>query len=471
MYCIDELDEALWVSGMSCAIIAHERESLDRIFEIVKRAFVNLPEEIKPVTKYDTKRMYQFTNRFDGMPLDSSIYVAMKLRSGTVYRLHITESSKITDRQELDAGSKQAVPIEGYISEETTGNGFEGFYDLYMANFASSTPGELDYKCYFYPWFDNPDYILPGNINEYTKNEIDGKHKFGWTDGQIIWRRWKMGELRRDQHGVGLTGEQLFKQEYPSTPLEAFQSGAGHVFNAEKVSTLIPLAPLTDNDARRIIWEKYTGEVADSMYSKFLSLYNKGVWFWKIPEMDRKYVGGVDPSDGEGADFGDIDIWDRDSEEQVAQFYGKLRPDELAELAAELARFYKGARAEEGAYLGVENNMLTTILFLSKTYTNYYYDVKIDEKTFKRTKKIGWSTNSKTRDVMIDDFAIHFDEDHLTIHSKITIGEMKTFVKKDTGKREHADGKHDDGLFGGMIAIQMIKFDTPRVRTFENKPF
>jgi len=160
-----------------------------------------------------------------------------------------------------------------------------------------------------------------------------------------------------------------------------------------------------------------------------------------------------------------VDVWDRDSLHQVAQYYGKLRPDELAELTVEVGNYYNKA------YTGVENNMLTTILFLSKIYDNYYFETKIDEKTFKKTKKLGWSTNIKTRDVMIDDFNIFFDEGHLTIRSRRTASEMKTFVKKDNGKREHADGKHDDALFGGFIAIQMRKFDRPKARVFENKPF
>lgn len=453
LYCIDELDEALWVPGMTCAITAHDRESLDRIFEIVKRAYNNLDDSFKPITKYDTKRMLQFTHRFDGKPLDSAIYVAMKLRSGTTQRLHITESSKIKDRAELDAGSKQTVPMDGWISEETTGNGFEAFYDTYTEASLNPNPGPLDYKTYFYAWFENPEYSLTGDLIDPTANELEMKTKFSLTDGQLLWRRWKIQELKRSQVGTGLSGEQLFKQEYPATVLEAFQSGAGSVFDQEKISAITPVDPL----------------LVIGGDDKYKSLVQKGVRFWRLPEPGKRYDIGVDPSDGEGADFTDIDVWIHDDSEtqveQCAQFYGKVRPDESAELIKEIAEYYNNA------FVGVENNMLTTILFLSKIYDNYYFENRIDEKSLKRTKKIGWSTNIKTRDVMIDDFNIYFDEGHLLIHSKITLNEMKTFVKKDNGKREHADGKHDDSLFGAMIAIQMRKFDTPKVRVFEQKPF
>lgn len=467
LYCIDLLDEALWVPGTSCAILGHEREAVDMIFDIVKRAYTNLPEEIKPQTKTDTIRMLRFVSMYTGAPLDNMIYVALKLRSGTVQKLHITESAYIKDRQELVAGSLQAVPLTGSISEETTGNGFNDFYDAFMDGYNRSEYKPLEYKSYFYPWFDNPEYSLPGNIDPGDKkqSEVDLQNRHNLTDGQLLWRRWKMDELKRSASGVGLTGDQLFKQEYPSTVLEAFQSGAGHVFDPERLSATEPKEPLTLAQMTEQIHNRYSGAYADEMVQKIDSLLKLGIDIWKLPEPGKKYVIGVDPSDGAGADFGPIDIWDRDSLEQVAQYYGKTRPDELAELTAEFANFYNKA------FVGVENNMLTTILFLSKIYDNYYFENKIDEKTLQRTKKIGWNTNTKTRDVMIDDFNILFDEGNLIINSKRTLSEMKTFVRNENGKREHAAGKHDDALFAGFIAIQMRKFDAPRVRTFANKPF
>lgn len=468
-YCIDYLDEALWTPGTTCAIIAHEREAADRIFEIVKRAYEHLPEIYKPETKTDTKRALQFTTRYDGEVLDSGIYVALKLRGGTVHNLHITESAFNKDRGELNAGSKQAVPITGRISEETTANGFEEFYDLYTLSAANTNPSPTDYRTYFYAWVENREYTLPGALDIKTSKEYEiiriakELYNINVTDGQLIWRRWKINELTRNADGVGLNGEQLFMQEYPLTPNEAFQSGTGNVFDGEKVNGLIAESWLSKED----IIEKLDKNVEeyDKKLTGLLRLYDMGVRLWEIPQFEHKYVIGVDPSDGEGADFSCVDVWHDDDTRQVAQYYGKIRPDELAELIKMIADVYNHA------YVGVENNMLSTILFLSKIYDNYYYETRIDEKTAKRTKKIGWSTNIKTRDVMIDDFVIFFDEGHLKIRSNITIGEMRTFIRNEKGKREHAVGKHDDSLFAGFIALQMRKYNKPRARVFENKPF
>lgn len=450
------LDEALFVPGMSCAILNHQAKDLPKLFEIIKRAYENIPDELKPVTRTDTKMAYDFVTAFDGTPLDSSIYVASKVRGGTVLRLHVTESAYVKDRQELVAGSMQAVPINGSITEETTANGFNDFYDAFMDSWGRVDYGELDYKGHFYGWHENPEYTLPGSIDAetYSEKEKQGKALYNWSDGQMLWRRWKIRELSTQQNrvsGVGLSGEQLFMQEYPSSVLEAFQSGAGSVFDQEKVGALVPINPLSSINI-------------DATNEEAKKLVMLSLWIWDLPVAGKEYVIGVDPSDGMGADFGVIDVWDSESLTQVAQFYGKLRPDELAEMAARMGYFYNKA------FIGVENNMLSTILFLSKIYDNYYFETQQDQKTLKRTKKLGWNTNSKTRDLMIDEYLVLFDEGHLTIRSKITIGEMKTFVKTDNGKREHAVGKHDDALIAGMIAMQMRKLKPRKARAFAHNP-
>lgn len=436
LYCIDLLDEALWVDGMTCGIIAHEAKKLPDYFTIVKRAFENLPEFLKPKCKTDTKYMYEFTERFDGKPMDSSIYVSVDIRGGTVQKLHITESAYIKDRQALNAGSKQAVPITGWISEETTGNGFNEFYDFYTSSQQNPNIGEMDYKTYFYPWYLSKEYSLEGVLEGETEKEAELRKTYNLTDGQLLWRRWKIKELMSEAGGSGLKGDQLFKQEYPATVTEAFQSGAGNIFNAEKVDAIKIKIPLSTSSKPEV-----------------QALIDKEFRIWVEPQYQAEYVIGCDPSDGEGADFSCIDIWDKNTLEQVGQYYGKLRPDELAEYIRQAAEVYNKA------FVGVESNMLTTVLILSKIYDNYYFQTVVDEKTDKRTKKIGWHTNTKTRDIMIDEFIIAFEEGSLTINSPLTIREMKTFVRNpENGKREHAIGKHDDALFAGFIALQMKKY-------------
>lgn len=468
---IDYLDEALWVPGMSCGILAHEQKYNEKIFTIAKRAFENLPDAIKPTTKTDTKYAYSFETRYDGQALDSSIYVATDVRSGTVQKLHITEAAWQKDPAKIAAGAKQAVPKTGSITEETTANGFNHFYDKFDESLTlqqQGAVGEFDYMPYFYPWFLDPEYSIPGTLPAPTAESVTKygdeqkiQAEFNLTDGQMLWRRWKINELSEKQEGIGLSGLQLFMQEYPATIQEAFQSGAGNIFD---VSAERHVAPLTRAQALAQL-QSYSMLPADidAAMQKYDALVKKGVWFWEMPRPKAKYALGCDPSDGTGSDYGPIDIWSKpenslDKSRQCAQYYGMTRPDELAEIAAELGFFYNTA------YAGIENNMLSTILFFIKIYPNYFFETEIDKKTAKKTKRIGWNTNGKTRDPMIDEFKRLYELGYLIIRSKVTISEMKTFVKNDKGKREHAVGKHDDALFAGFIAQQMIKLEPQKAR-------
>lgn len=464
LYCIELLDDCLWTQGMSTAIIAHEAKKLSSYFSIVKLAFEHLPEELKPTTRTDTKYRYDFLKMFDGTPLNSSIYVDTDIRGGTVQNLHITEVAYNKDFSRLAAGSKQAVPIEGRISEETTANGFNQFYDDFMSTWGKERVSEVDYKAHFYPWFLHSEYKIEnmpiGQLDDYEvwlKDFAKSNYNIDLKDSQLAWRRWKEVQLRSQNQIAGLTGKQLFKQEYPSTVMEAFQSGAGNVFDAEIIEKHKPsreVDPFSLQD------------------EKIKTLVSKMVKVWECPVPELEYVVGVDPSDGMGADYGTICVWTQQpcadgKYHKVAEYKGKLRPDELGDMAVLIAEAYNNA------FLGVENNMLSCILHIATNtgYSNYFYTTTIDEKNFKKTKKLGWNTNSKTRDVMIDDFVTLFEEDALCINSESTLSEMRTFVTKENGKREHADGKHDDVLFADMIAQQMRKYRPRKARAFSEKPF
>lgn len=458
---------------MSCAILAHQQKYNEKIFSIVKRAYENIPEELKPETKTNTKYEFNFVRRFDGVLLDSAIYVATDVRSGTVLNLHITEAAYQDDPAKIDAGAKQAVPKGGRITEETTANGFNHFFDKYQDSLTKQQQGrmgEYDYKPYFYPWFADKSYSLPGQLPDITPEDVikygkekDIQQKYNLSEQQLLWRRWKIDELRQSVDGVGLSGLQLFMQEYPATIQEAFQSGAGNIFD---VSELTHTEPLTRQQAEQQLrsYELSEDKVSESL-AKYDRLSQMGVAFWVMPNPKAKYLLGCDPSDGEGADFGPIDIWDEDTLVQCAQYYGKSRPDELAEIAAEIGFFYNTA------YAGIENNMLSTILFFIKIYPNYHFDTRIDHKTAKKTKIIGWNTNTKTRDPMIDEFVRLYELGELTINSRTTISEMKTFVRKEGGKREHADGKHDDTLIAAMICMQMRKLRPKQARVLSSSPW
>lgn len=457
LFCILYLDDALWRSGFSAAIIAHERETLDKIFEIVDRAFNNMPESIKPVTERNTLRMIKFKQTFDGQLLDSQIYVALKLRGGTAQAMHVTERAYIEGdkSRELEAGSKQAIPMTGRITEETTANGYNEYYDSFTEDYDNPNPGLLDYLALFIAWHEDPQYKLNGEAFERTAadNSLDAlvfkAYGYHLDDDQIRWYNWKEQDLikaaRASDDKIGLSGKQLMRQEYPSTMLESFQSGLGNVFDNLLLQAYIvpPVQQIIDsksNPGQKIKIFRKPVKAGDEFVQDGLT---------KVRTVNGDYYLGCDPSDG-NADPAGIALWDAEYN-KCCEWSGLLRPDKLAELIKEMSEMYNNA------FAGVENNMLSTILFLSKIYNNYFITRTIDKRSNTTTKKLGWSTTGKSRDVMIDDFIMHFEEGTLGGLSAKSLKEMQTFVTKEGGKREHATGKHDDMLFADMIAIQMIQ--------------
>lgn len=467
LYCIDYLDDALFNSGFMAGIIAHKQGTLDLIFQIVETAFDNLPPSIKPTTRQDTLRMLRFEKDYMGRPLNSGIYVALELRGGTLQALHVSERAFITGKksQELEAGAKQAVPLTGRISEETTANGLTEFYDAFTSSWQKPTQNELDYLSMFYAWHEEVEYTLPGEIDEYTEKDLklkqlvrDAYKGKELTDGQILWYRWKENEIAGSAEYEGLRPEQVMKQEYPSTWLEAFQSGSGNVFDVAIIEKVVTKRPLRVTPTGITVWVEPVKR-GDHYIDE-----EDGIA--KQRERDFHYVLGGDPSGGTTDDATGLSIWCVETREQCAQYVGHPRPDEAAEIARDMCEMYNNA------FAGIENNMLSLILFFSKIYDNYYSVTVPDEKFDRRTKKIGWNTNSKTRDPMIDEFIMAFEEGTLIINSPITLAQMRTFVKKENGKREHADGKQDDALFADMIAVQMFKHYNSRhkARVFAVKP-
>ena len=199
------LDEVIFNKNRTAAIIAHEREALEKIFRKVKIALENMPHFLIPHTTIENKRELTFAD------LNSSIYIALKVRSGTVNHLHISEIAFIKDYRELKAGSFSTVPINGDITCESTGNGLNGFYKDWHANKHSSI-----WRNRFFSWEEHLEYesgipYIDHNYDDYLRDITERKKN---------WWHIKLEELGRD---FG-----LMKQEYPLNEEDAFlHSGKG----------------------------------------------------------------------------------------------------------------------------------------------------------------------------------------------------------------------------------------------------
>lgn len=109
------LDRTLFTPNCTTVILAHRRDSLQKLFRIIKIAYEFCPDRIqladgriwtKPKAKYDSKN----EPHFEG--IDSRIYVALEVRSDTVHGLHVSEWAHIRNADDVLTATLGAV-VEG----------------------------------------------------------------------------------------------------------------------------------------------------------------------------------------------------------------------------------------------------------------------------------------------------------------------------------------------------------------------
>jgi len=406
------------------ATVAHKQNKLKSVFEIARFAWDNLPPEVKNVyeVRYDNVRELTFSAN------GSRYFVDLDLRSSTVQHLHVSEFAFLKDVSEMVSATFSTVPDTGSIVLETTANGLNSAYDFWQ----KANDGKVDFTPHFYNWTWAEEYqATPPENNKWKEDykylakrfnlivDIQSKHQL--TNEQFFW-----------YYQTANLYEETMKQEYPTVPEEAFLSSSISVFDLFKVVQL--------------------------KGANILRAY-RGVNIYEEPKVGHKYCIGVDTSEGIGGDNTAVEIWDiTDHKEivQVASFSdSSIRPDQTASLVIELGNLYNDA------FLIPERNSsgLSTVLKLQEEgYRNLFVNRQIDKKTQKSKNEYGWRTMGANREVMIDDFIELFENGNLVINSSKTIQEMKTFVRKESGKREHDEGYHDDSLFASFLAIQGIKY-------------
>ena len=214
------LDRCLFNRNQSAGVIAHNREDAESFFkDKIKFAYDNLPDEIRLSipAEHDSAKQLRFSN-------GSSIRVGTSLRSGTLQYLHISEFGKVCAKvpdkaQEIITGSLNTVEAGQFVFIESTAEGAWGFFHD-MCQEAMSFAGnltKLDYKFFFFSWWQHPDYVLyepveiPQDLDIYF-HTLEQRHGIKLDDARKAW----YAKKKQTQKGK-------MKQEYPSTPNEAFE--------------------------------------------------------------------------------------------------------------------------------------------------------------------------------------------------------------------------------------------------------
>ena len=277
---------------------------------------------------------------------------------------------------------------------------------------------------------------MSGNKVRTYEYELMKKHEL--TLEQLNWRRYTMANKCQGD-------EELFMQEYPSTPEEAFISSGRPKF---AVKSLKKYQTITKEPKRGYLTSNQDGRMI------FIEDSKGYVSIWKEPEPDTFYCIGADVAEGLViGDYSCATVGDPVTFDTVAMWHGHIDPDLFGVELIKLAKYYNDA------YLGVENNNhgLTTLSTIKKNeYWNLFFSKSYDRISDSMTQKLGWTTSVRTKPLMIDKLAEFVREMYLGIYSDAMIAEMFTYVIEDNGKTNAQPGCHDDTVMAAAIMLQLM---------------
>ena len=451
--------------NITSMIIGHEDQSSKNLYNMFKRYYENSNPIFKPTRKYDTRNDLTFSredNEGNQVGLNSVIKTATARnvtagRSDTIQIIHGSEIGEWDNGEDLVASLLQTVPVrpKTMIFLESTANGRGNFF---YKQWSAAVKGDTVFEPFFFPWWLHDEYKMDGEIDEYTREELDiiqvmkegikiGQKHYSVPDEEIdaklVFRRYKEREFRA-------TPEKLY-QEYPSTAHEAFLATGRPVFDTKALAHMEKLCE-KDNSKRYELYQLEDRTVKAKEADDYAPLK-----IWDLPERTENYVVGADVAEGlKNGDYSVAEVIRTKDMKTVARFRGHVDPDIFAHELDKIGRFYNFA------LMGVEinNHGLAVVQRLRDLfYTNLYRREKgLDERFEEPTSKLGWKTDLRTKPLMIDYLAEAIREGYVIDYDIVFVEEAFSYIRDDNGRTNAEEGSHDDTVIAKAIALQMFEW-------------
>ncbi len=441
--------------SINSLIITHKDEATSNLFNMSKLFYEKSPEWVRPMLKNSNAKELKFENPTKN-PIDKKNHPGLKSkikcttaggkgvgRSDTLNYIHMSEVAFWPgDILTTYAGLMQAVPNTpgSMVIIESTANGFNAFKKMWD----DAVAGRTDYVPLFFAWYEMQEYRMAYHGEELTNEERELQEAFGLDNEQIMWRRWCIANNCNNDLD-------MFKQEYPSTPEEAFLTTGDCVFK-NKDEILLRIRALEEEPC---ICGQFTYKekhiALDRIVLSEIEFVQDGkgeICIYKEPEKGAPYVIGGDTA-GEGSDSFTAQALDNRTGEQVARLKRTYDEDEYAKQLYCLGQYYNFA------LLAVEVNFTTHPIKVLEYlhYPKQYVREVFDTYTGATRKAFGFHTNGTTRPLLIAELVSFIKISLHLIHDVETLREALTFIKNARGRPEAEVGEHDDLLMALGIAL------------------
>lgn len=434
-------------------LIAHLDESAEQLFAKILFMLERLPEDLRPRFKTPRKDRLQL----DCMPcldgqvdLRSSILVGTASgqelwRGLTLQMAHLSEFASFPFPQELLLGLLQAIPAtpETCVIIESTARGMG---NVFHHEWMRAESGESGFTPVFIPWYDLPDIhtiaVPTPFILEAEEQALQAE--YGLSDQALAWRRFK---IAADAGG----NLDYFHQEFPTTPSGAFLVTGQPCFPIRVLQEMYDVA--RTEEPKRGRWNSDRG---------FLPLRGGELAVWRAPVPDHDYILSADPSSGvisKESDPACLQVFDRITEEQVAEWHGHAPPSELAQIAMGIGKWYHTALIAPELNGGHGYAMLDVLK--GDFYPRLYVYTRTDKLKGTVSNFLGWETNHRTRTLMIDTLHWALVNRTVLIRSPECIREAMEFQRI----HDRPQGlDHDDRIMAFMIAYR-AHIESPMLST------
>ena len=431
--------------GTSALVIAHESEASQSIYEKAQLFWETWPFK----HLYTTRHLSQKRLTWNETGSSLRIATARNVQTGrgrTIHALHASECAFWENAETLMTGLSQTIPEKhgSIIVLESTANGIGNwFYDQWEA----AVNRDSDYIPLFFPWFKHPEYQ---SVNPTLKlldlnSEERDYYKLGCDLPHLEWRRWMIpNKLQNDAD--------MFRQEYPATPEEAFLTTGTNVFSLDRLGDCYEPLPTSGRGKIETLGTR----------SRFVPDRNGPVTIFKWPSKDRSYgqyfVGG-DPSYTTEGDRACIQVINRRTFEQVAVWHGKIDAVHFADEIVSLAMYYNNATVTAE----IEGPGQATIAAIIKSgYPHIWQHRWADKAPGKLSNSLGWSTNFQRKHWMMGYLKAAVSDQSIVIHDPVTYNQFRNYVVKPNGEMgNNSNVAYDDAVMAFGITFICIVTEGP----------
>ncbi len=496
-------------------VVAQDTDTAGELFSIGQRIWENLPPDpalgLKPPrTSFRRGRELAFGEpsrmmRDQGIVgLDSKLEIdtANEVEAGRGYtytQLHLSEVAFWPHVAKITA-LVNAVPDtpDTLIVLESTANGHNHF----KSRWDSAVAGESEYAPIFAAWHEDARYQLPFpdeearerfrqmvGVGPWGEDEPRLIEQFGCTLEQLNWRRRTIVDKCESKLEV-------FHQEYPASPEEAFLSSGKHVFSMSLVSRVMDQCRQTDPETfspdnpgpevgmlEPSDWAKRKSprgmiEVPLSPVWRprqpppFRRLTEEAWRVWEHPDpgsteggaerLRGQYVVMLDPAEGEETASGEnafhgLTVINHRTRELAAELQSRMDPDLIG------VQLYLAAVYWNNALLSVEKTGGYGLSILRQVHRDYKYPRIYRQKILDRAKdspfedRLGWDTNRATKALIEDGIKELVRKMPHVFKSFVIASQMTTYVKDPRGKTGPEADAFSDLLMSFGIGQQIAQ--------------